>query len=111
MTTDAELSDAALAFIEQSDNRKPGKLNRTVFGERGHGYLFEYNDHITAVVVTEWDPFVDDAGRFHETSWGSAYLESFIGGIAILTGTETNDEEIARVAEVIKLHLPEITGP
>ena len=107
MATDLELSNAALAFIEQSDNRHPEKLSRTIFGERGHGYLFEYDDHIGLPLVIEWDPVVDADGRFHEMAWEGDTLESFIGGIAFCAGIKTSDEEIEKIVEIIKLHLPE----
>ncbi len=110
MATDAELSEAALAFIEQSDNNNPENVSTTVFGNRGHGYLFEYDEHFGTTMVNEWAPFVDDRGVFHECHWTGEYIERFIGDIASLAGIETNEEEIGKVVGIIKLLLPEIDG-
>jgi hypothetical protein len=110
MATDTELSEAALTFIEQSDNSRLDSLNPAIFGDRGRGYLFEYVDFVGKTLVIEWDPFVDAKGVLQESSWGGVEIEKFIGGIAFLAGIPTNDEEISKVVEIIKLYLPHIEG-
>lgn len=109
MATDHELREAALAFLEQSDNAQPDTLEQTVFGPRGYGYYFEFDEHFQRTMVNEWAPLVGQDGNIVQRRTGD-YIETFIGGIAASCGINTNDDEINEVVEIIKLHLPHIEG-
>ena len=109
MATDHELNEAGLAFVELSDNANPETLEYTVFGPRAYGYYFEFNETFQRTMVNEWNPLVSDDGKIVQGRTGD-FIERFIGDIATLAGVITNEEEISKVVEIIKLYLPEIEG-
>ena len=108
MASDKELNSFAHDLIDQSDNNHPELCQQTIFGLRGRGYMFVFDDVIEGVAVVEWAPFVDDSGIVHEASWDGYQLERYIAKEASRRGLGISDKDAVRVAEVVRLLLPEL---